>query len=321
MMERPVFDPFAALAAARGQKTLAEPPKTFAELSQTTEPAFDETNQGLDDNFAAFATFAGGRGAATGSRPSLYLERKKDFSLSLQAVSHGSSRPWLTKGKDEERVGAAPPAKAAILRSEGLSDCATWETAETASAKVSQRDDCGGSTRLSPEDAAAKVFEAQLAFDERAAFLEYECGLSRVDAETQARSEIKATANTAREPERSAPQPNTVEGWRAGLASLNPHRAPCRDYRGSEWSRVLSNAIDFLDAFGTEAHALGWQTHELFGVHPEIGTVRPDYCGALVLGVGGPVRQVTVNEIRFGHLTHHKLPGKPQGVPIWAVGR
>lgn len=308
MTERPMFDPFAVLAAAKGQKALAEPPKTFAELSQTTDEAFDERNQRLADNFAAFAAFAGGLSGAAGSRQSLYLERKKDFSLSLQSASHGCSRGWLASSGGEERIGAAPLAKAAILRSESLSDCKKTINRERVSAKVSQdegRERAEGAPR---EDAAAKVFEAQLAFDERAAFLEYECGLNRAEAEAQTRRELEAAKDTP-------------VAWTAGLARLNPHRAPCPDYRGDEWSRVLANAHAFLAAFGAQAETLGWRTHELFGVHPEVGTVRPDCCGALTLGVGGPVRLVTADEIRFGHLTHRRLPSKPQGVPIWEFGR
>jgi hypothetical protein len=107
--------------------------------------------------------------------------------------------------------------------------------------------------------------------------------------------------------------------WRAGLARLSPHAAPCRDYRGDEWSRVHANALAFVDTFGEQAEALGWQTHELFGVHPDVGTIRPDYCGALTLSVGGPVRFITADEIRFDSLTYRRKPGQPQGVPVWSL--
>jgi len=164
--------------------------------------------------------------------------------------------------------------------------------------------------------------DVQLAFDERAAFLEYECGLSRAEAEAQAANEILPGLPPASPAPIPAPPAGSDRAvWTAGLARLTPHRAPCPDYRGDEWPRVLANAHAFLDTFGAQAEGLGWRTHELFGVHPEIGTVRPDYCGALTLGVGGPVRLVTAGEIRFGDLTHRRLPGQPQGVPIWEFGR
>lgn len=109
--------------------------------------------------------------------------------------------------------------------------------------------------------------------------------------------------------------------WRAGLESLQPDRAPCPDFRGSEWPRVLARALAFLDTFGAQAEALGWTAPRLFGVHPEIGIVRVDYCGGLVLPIGGTVRAITATEISFGHLTHRTKPGRPEGIPIWEFGR
>ena len=163
--------------------------------------------------------------------------------------------------------------------------------------------------------------DMQLAFGERAAHLEYECGLTRAEAEAQAADEVLPGLPAARPAPRPVPAAGSdLAAWTTGLARLTPHRAPCPDYRGDEWPRVLANAHAFLDAFGTQAETLGWQTHELFGVHPEVGTVRPDCCGALTLGVGGPVRLETADEIRFGHLTHRRLPGQLQGVPIWEFG-
>lgn len=164
--------------------------------------------------------------------------------------------------------------------------------------------------------------DVQLAFDERAAFLEYECGLSRAEAEAQAANEVLPGLPAARPAPRPVPAAGSdLSAWTTGLSGLTPHRAPCPDYRGDEWPRVLANAHAFLAAFGAQAETLGWRTHELFGVHPKVGTVRPDYCGALTLGIGGLVRLVTADEIKFGHLTHRKLPGQPHGVPIWEFCR
>lgn len=155
-------------------------------------------------------------------------------------------------------------------------------------------------------------------FDERAAFLEYECGLSRGDAEAQARSE--ATIIPAGE---NAPMP-TADGlalWRAGLARLGRDRPPCPGYRSDEWSATFVRALAFLDQFGEQASALGWTAGRLFGVHKTAGIVRVDACGALVLPISGPVRAITATEIRFGHLTHRTKPGQPVGVPWWEWGR
>lgn len=156
-------------------------------------------------------------------------------------------------------------------------------------------------------------------FDERAAFLEYECGLTREQAEAQARAEIEAAAMGSVAD--GLPPTDGLSLWRAGLALLSPHQAPCPDYRSGMWSAVHARALAFLDAFGAQAEALGWTASRLFGVHPEIGTVRVDYCGGLVLGVGGQVSAITGTEIQFGHLTHRTKPGQPAGVPIWRFGQ
>lgn len=169
--------------------------------------------------------------------------------------------------------------------------------------------------------------DRQLAFDERAAFLEYECGLSRAEAEAQAASDI--LPNLPAEPQIVSGQRACapagagplLRSWHAGLAALSPSQTPCPDYRGDEWPRVYKNALAFLDTFGAQTEALGWQTHELFGVHPDVGTARPDHCGALVLTSGGTVRAITADTIRLDRATYRRVSGQPQGVPIWKVGR
>ncbi|MDP4024442.1 hypothetical protein Q8W71_17595 [Methylobacterium sp. NEAU 140] len=113
--------------------------------------------------------------------------------------------------------------------------------------------------------------------------------------------------------------------WRAGLARLvaiDPERSPREvGYRAGEWPRVYQRALAFLDEFGAQAEALGWTAPRLFGVHFEIGIVRVDCCGALVLPIGGPVRAITATEISLGHLTHREKPGQTPGPPIWEFGR
>ena len=48
-------------------------------------------------------------------------------------------------------------------------------------------------------------------------------------------------------------------------------------------------ALQFLSEQADKAAALGWTTEELFGVHPEVGAVRVDACGALMISGGKPV--------------------------------
>lgn len=158
-------------------------------------------------------------------------------------------------------------------------------------------------------------------FEERAAFLEYECGLSRAEAEDQARAECEPPTAELASSRVILPQADGLALWRTGLALIGPHRAPCPGYRGDEWSRVHRRALAFLDTYGVQAEALGWTAPRLFGVHPSVGIVRVDACGALVLPAGGNVRALTATEISFGHLTHREKPGQPEGVPVWDIAQ
>lgn len=156
-------------------------------------------------------------------------------------------------------------------------------------------------------------------FEERAAFLEYECGLSRAEAEAQARAE--GHDNIAALPlpaaARIAVTGDGLAVWRAGLARLDYETAPCPGYRSDEWRGTLARAVAFLNQFGAQAEALGWTASRLFGVHEIAGIVRVDACGALTLPVSGEVRALTATEVRFGHLTYRRKPGQPAGVPWW----
>ena len=68
--------------------------------------------------------------------------------------------------------------------------------------------------------------------------------------------------------------------------------------------------------------SLGWTTLDLFGVHPEAGAIRPDFCGALVLS-DAPVTAITTNRMAFLNTAFYwDTPGKPaSAVPLWAFGR
>ena len=160
--------------------------------------------------------------------------------------------------------------------------------------------------------------------EERAAILEYDCGLMRLAAEAQARRECQQSARAsaiARTEIAALPHEDGLALWRAGIIALGLSGAPCPGYRGDAWTRTRSHALDFLDNFGAQAEALGWTASRLFGVHPTAGIVRVDHCGGLVLPGGGSVRAITATEISFGHLTHREKAGQPQGVPIWEFGR
>ena len=76
-------------------------------------------------------------------------------------------------------------------------------------------------------------------------------------------------------------------------------------------------ALDFLDRFGVEAHRLGWTAPELFAVHPEHGTLRLDYCGALMVS-GARAVGVDAEGVRFERgSARRNQPGQAFGVPVW----
>lgn len=108
--------------------------------------------------------------------------------------------------------------------------------------------------------------------------------------------------------------------WHEGVARLSPGQPPCPGLSLTDWSRTYSSALAFLDTFGAQAEALGWQTSELWGVHPERGTIRVDHCGALLL-TAGHVRAITADTIAFERTTFRRKVGSYQGIPVWEFGR
>ncbi len=80
---------------------------------------------------------------------------------------------------------------------------------------------------------------------------------------------------------------------------------------------MLESALDFVDRFGAEAAALGWSAPQLFGVHPQNGTLRTDWCGALMLS-GQRATGIDVRCVAFGNTSAYRdTLGAPVGTPIW----
>ncbi|MGY2053141.1 hypothetical protein [Methylobacterium sp. JK268] len=114
---------------------------------------------------------------------------------------------------------------------------------------------------------------------------------------------------------RAAPSPTALE-WSRGLASLSPGQAPCPGFRPEDWATTLENCRRFVDEFGTEADRLGWDTLTLFGVHPEAGAIRGDWCGVLI-PCSYPVFEVTERYLRQHHWTSWKdKPGRGEA-EVW----
>jgi hypothetical protein len=80
---------------------------------------------------------------------------------------------------------------------------------------------------------------------------------------------------------------------------------------------MRESCLDFVDRFGEQAHELGWTAPQLFGVHPQHGTLRVDYCGALITGLGG-ARGVETNRVLFTRTSAYRdRPGQEWGPAIW----
>jgi hypothetical protein len=115
---------------------------------------------------------------------------------------------------------------------------------------------------------------------------------------------------------------NASVAWREALLGLSPDRDPCPGFRPGAWARVWSNALDFIDRHGAEAHRLGWTAVELFGVHPALGVIRVDHAGALMLAVAGRGLAVEAGLIRHANgLALRRSFGSVASVLVWNFGR
>ncbi len=110
--------------------------------------------------------------------------------------------------------------------------------------------------------------------------------------------------------------------WRKGFLDLRPSVVPCPGFTMATWGTTHEVCINFLDRNAEEAAALGWTTLQLFGVHPQVGLIRVDFCGGVVIP-GDKLSALTANRIEFGDTAYYRdTPGRPTGaVPIWLFGR
>ena len=106
-------------------------------------------------------------------------------------------------------------------------------------------------------------------FEERAAILEFDEGLSRAEAEAIARREMMAGVyddmQAARDPGLYA----------STLAAL---RAKCPDYVPEDrWHQAIADAATFISEWGAQAQAFRWTKRELFGLPDVPDRPRPNY--------------------------------------------
>ena len=106
-------------------------------------------------------------------------------------------------------------------------------------------------------------------FEERAAILEFDEGLSRAEAEAIARREMMAgiydDMQAARDP----------VSYASALAVL---RAECPAYvDAADWQQAMEDARRFVNQWGKQAEALGWAPADLFGLHTPPEKPAPNY--------------------------------------------
>ena len=111
--------------------------------------------------------------------------------------------------------------------------------------------------------------------------------------------------------------PPEAAEWRKAIGTLRPSSSPCRYLGASAWANIHEACTDFTERFGAGAVRLISTAPELFGVHPEHGLLRVDWCGVMVIG-GRKAIGIKADRIPFGNLSGYRnVPGTPVGIPIW----
>jgi hypothetical protein len=73
-----------------------------------------------------------------------------------------------------------------------------------------------------------------------------------------------------------------------------------------------------VDRHGEHAERHGWTAVKLFGVHPVVGVIRVDCCGALMLCSAGQVASVEADLIRYVNgLVFRRASVANLAVPVW----
>ena len=111
--------------------------------------------------------------------------------------------------------------------------------------------------------------------------------------------------------------------WAEGLERLRTMVCPA-GIRPDRWQQVIADAGRFLDQWGAQASALGWQTLDLFAAHPTHALQRLDFAGLVILLHGDELVAITADTARTRRrsgaiLTYYRRP-RSGGVPLWALG-
>ena len=111
-----------------------------------------------------------------------------------------------------------------------------------------------------------------------------------------------------------------VELWRSAFSRLDPLEPPCPGFRPRWWLATCRDVAQFLDGdFARLAVEFGWSTVQLFGVHRDVGAIRFDCTGALLVNLRGQrITQCTSSLIRFQNgSAYYRRDMSAASIPIW----
>ena len=105
------------------------------------------------------------------------------------------------------------------------------------------------------------------------------------------------------------------EAWVQGVGDLMvmpPHSA----WSDENWKTLQEGALRFLREWAAQAHRLGWDALDLFGVHPTAPAARFNYMGLVPLLKGRPVVVITddsaaIKAASIGTLTFRRRAAPP----------
>ncbi len=110
--------------------------------------------------------------------------------------------------------------------------------------------------------------------------------------------------------------PPAVASWRDQIERLSEHAPPCRYLTPARWAPIREAAIDFCDRLGAEAHQLGWTANNSCAVHPEHGTLRVEFCGALMISGSKAVAVEPTRVVLDQGSGYRTKPGQVWGIPV-----
>lgn len=110
--------------------------------------------------------------------------------------------------------------------------------------------------------------------------------------------------------------------WAEGVARLQ--RLPCpRGIDPERWRQVIDDARRFIERRAVEAAARGWETTDIFGVHPLKPAARTDCMGLVWLLRGREVIEITAETARIGLPTGavhtYSRRARTETVPMWQL--